>query len=97
MATALYRISTLDYANQNGNDRQHQQDVNEPSQRVRTDHSEQPQNQQDHSDGPEHLCPLSQAELACDFARVGSGEKCSYQENYLRPLSSSFMQDLDTR
>jgi hypothetical protein len=51
----LHRISALNDPDQHGDNRKYQEDVNESAQRVRTDHTQQPQNQQNYSYGPEHL------------------------------------------
>jgi hypothetical protein len=40
----LNRPPPLDHADQNNNDRQHQQDMDEPTERVRADHAQKPQN-----------------------------------------------------
>ena len=48
------RAPALDDADQDDRQRDHQQDVDEPTQRVRRHHSEQPEHQQDHEDRPEH-------------------------------------------
>jgi hypothetical protein len=46
--------SALDQADQHSNHRQDEQDVNKASQRVRTDHAQQPEDQEQNSYRPEH-------------------------------------------
>jgi len=38
-------------------DSQYEQDMNESTQRIAAYHSDQPENQQDHEDGPQHQAP----------------------------------------
>src|SRR5262245_52409301 len=54
---ALYRITPLNNPDQHRNDGQDQQNVNEAAKRVRTHHSQQPQNQQQNKDRPKHFNP----------------------------------------
>jgi hypothetical protein len=46
--------SALDQANQNRDYRQNQQNVDESTQGVGADHSQEPEDQQQHGDSPEH-------------------------------------------
>src|SRR5579871_845303 len=46
----LNRIASLNHADQNDHDRDHQQNVDVSAQRVGTDHTQQPKHQQDHED-----------------------------------------------
>jgi hypothetical protein len=50
--------SALDQADQNRHHSQNQQDVNKPTKRVRADHAQQPQDQQQNSYSPEHWASL---------------------------------------
>jgi hypothetical protein len=50
--------SALQHPNQQDHDRQHQQNVDESTHRVRGDDPQQPQNHQDHKDCPKHVCPF---------------------------------------
>jgi hypothetical protein len=49
-----YGASALDQADQNRNHRQYEQNVNESSQRVRADHAQQPEDQEQNGYSPEH-------------------------------------------
>jgi dTDP-4-dehydrorhamnose 3,5-epimerase-like enzyme len=49
-----YRTSALDQADQNGNYRQNQENVNKSTQRVRANHTQQPQDQKQNGYCPEH-------------------------------------------
>src|SRR5438128_1727533 len=53
-AAKLDRAATLDDADQHHHDGDDQQEVDEPADRVAAHHSEQPQDEQDHEDRPEH-------------------------------------------
>src|ERR1700675_3438668 len=53
-ANSEYRASALDQADQDCNHCQNQQHMNEPTQRVRADHTQQPENQKQHRNRPEH-------------------------------------------
>jgi hypothetical protein len=55
----LNRATTLDQPDQNCNYSQDEQNVDEPSQRVRTDHAEQPEDQEHYSNRPKHRNFLS--------------------------------------
>ena len=46
--------AALDHTNQDHHDRQNQQDVYESTQRVRADHSQSPQDQQQNGNRPKH-------------------------------------------
>jgi hypothetical protein len=56
---SLHGVSALNNPDQDRDHRQYQQNVNESTQGVRTHHSQQPQDQQDHCDRPKHSPPLS--------------------------------------
>jgi hypothetical protein len=62
-----YRASALDQADQNGNHCQDEQNMNKSTQRVRADHAQHPEDQQQNSYSPEHwhsfLESVSPAEL----------------------------------
>ena len=54
------RSPSLDDANQYNDDSDNQQDMNESANRIATDESQKPQNQENYEDGPQHLnSPLS--------------------------------------
>jgi hypothetical protein len=55
LSERLHRASSLDDSHQDGNNRQNEQNVNESPKGVRTDHPEEPENQQNDSDGPQHV------------------------------------------
>lgn len=61
----LYGVPPLDDANQYGNHREHQKDVNEAAQGVGSDHSQELQDQQQDRDRPEHGYAFSAVGLAC--------------------------------
>ena len=50
----LRHPSSADQPHQDEDDREHQQDVNPPSQRGKADESDEPKNDEDHGDCPEH-------------------------------------------
>jgi hypothetical protein len=52
--TILYDASAVNHIDQKDNDGNHQKDVNEATDRVRTDHPEQPEDEQYDENGPEH-------------------------------------------
>ena len=58
MSTGLQRWSSLNDPHQHEDDGNHQQNVNEPAHRVAAHQSEQPQNDQYHSDRVQHLILL---------------------------------------
>jgi hypothetical protein len=51
----LNRVATLNYANEHDHDGNNEKDVDVSSQGVRTHHAEQPQNEQDYENRPEHV------------------------------------------
>jgi hypothetical protein len=64
------RPATLNHADQQHHERNHQQNVDEPANSVGTYDSEQPKDQQDHKNGPKHkkllsfsLLPISTQQL----------------------------------
>lgn len=65
-----YRASTLDQPDENRDDSQNEQNVNESAQGVGTDHSQQPEDQQNYSNGPEHRKPSF--EEVCQNVQSGS-------------------------
>jgi hypothetical protein len=52
---ALQSAPTLDQINDQNDDGDHEQDMNEPAHGIRADESEQPENEQNNKDGPEHI------------------------------------------
>src|SRR5581483_4477669 len=54
----LQRPAALDEIDDEHDDRDHQQDVNESSERVRADESEQPEHEENDEDSPEHSGPF---------------------------------------
>jgi hypothetical protein len=58
---SLNRPAALNDANQDDDDRQHEQDVDEPAQRIRRHQTEQPQDDENYGDGPKqiHIALLS--------------------------------------
>jgi hypothetical protein len=59
----LHRAAPLDDADENGDHRQDQKDVDETSQRVGADHPEQPQYQQQNSNRPKHCCSFFRGQV----------------------------------
>src|SRR5271168_4887141 len=53
--------AALDQANQNRDYRQDQQNMNESTEGVGTNHSQEPEDQQQHCDSPEHWRPFPEA------------------------------------
>ena len=53
-AETLDGPAALNNPNQDNNDGQYKQDVDEPAQRVRRNHAQQPQHEQDDKDRPKH-------------------------------------------
>src|SRR5450759_2436234 len=49
--------AALNDADDNDDDRDHEEDVNESSHRVGRHHSQKPEHKQDHEDGPKHVLP----------------------------------------
>ena len=55
----LYGTAPLDDSNQNRDHGEYQQDVNKSAEGIGTDHSQQPQNQEQDRNRPEHFCLLA--------------------------------------
>jgi hypothetical protein len=51
----LQGSSSLDDSDQHHDDGDHQEDMNKPANRVPADESEEPQNQENHEDRPQHV------------------------------------------
>ena len=64
------RSATLDQIDNQHHNRYHEQDVNEPTHRVRADQSKQPEHQQDHEYCPQHNIPFGS--VICCFVRCRS-------------------------
>jgi hypothetical protein len=54
----LDRSAAADQTHHEQNQRYHEQHIDKVAQRVATDQSEEPQNQQDNRNGEKHRCPL---------------------------------------
>jgi hypothetical protein len=62
------RAPSLDDSNENHDDRDYQQNVNESAQRVRGDHPEKPEDDQQHGDRHQHIRALLGEKLAITIA-----------------------------
>jgi hypothetical protein len=61
----------LDQAHEHRNHGKHEQDVDEPAQGVRANHSQQPQNQEQGDDSPKHGVVLSDKQQRVDLQGTG--------------------------
>src|SRR5207248_6380426 len=63
------RPTALDHADQDDDDRHHEEDVDEPSDRVRADEANRPEHDQDERDRPQHAATLPAARILASIAR----------------------------
>jgi hypothetical protein len=85
--------TTLNQPDQNCNYCQDEQNVDEPSQRVRTDHAKQPEDQEHYSNRPKHRNFLSSKFCEQLFSSLGGGERGQYPVKALSREQSRFIQD----
>ena len=90
-------ISSLDDADQQNDNGHYQEKVNVAPERIGTDHSQQPENQQDHKDCPEHSFWASQglpklragSEGVYPYLAVGKKERLLMSRGYRAVIASA--------
>jgi hypothetical protein len=69
-AALNHRPASTDELDEQDHERDHEQNVDEPSQGVGADDSKQPKNQQDYKDSPEHRSPRFQLRISGHNSRL---------------------------